>query len=182
MKLEKLKILFAVLVVIGFGFSAGAQEEQTAEPAAEAEAPAETETPAEPEAPADPNAPFETTVDIAKNETIKLGGTVGKVDIRDVEFIRVDLKKGVVGGAFGSSNDDLKSKFKVRLSCATEAGKKQKIRVKVEFLDGDGTVIDRLVQDVNLKNEAKIFEFEQTILTWVVPHITQASITVARND
>ena len=93
-----------------------------------------------------------------------------------------EIKKGVVKGAFGSSNDDLKSKFKVRLSCATEADKKQKIRIKVEFLDGDGTVMDRLVQDVNLKNEAKVFEFEHTILTWVVPHITQASITVSRND
>lgn len=182
MTLKNLKILLAVLVMIGFGLAVSAQEEQATEPAVEADTPAEAETPEEPETPADPNAPFEATVDIEKNETIKLDGTVGEVQVRTIEFLRQDLKKGVVKGAFGSSNDDLKSKFKVRLSCATEADKKRKIRVEVEFLDGEGTVIDRLVQDVNLKNEAKVFEFEHTILTWAVSHIAQASIKVARND
>lgn len=184
MTLKNVKVLLTVLVMVGFSGTISAQEEQATETAVEADAPAEAEaeTSEEVEVPADPNAPFEATVDIEKNELIKLDGTVGGVEVRTVEFLRQDLKKGVVKGAFGSSNDDLKSKFKVRLSCATDAEKKRKIRVRVEFLDGEGTVIDRLVQDVNLKNEAKVFEFEHTILTWAVPHIAQASIKVARND
>jgi len=159
-----------------------AQEEAAEETTAETAAPAEAEEQAEPEAPVDPNAPFEMTVDLAKGEEIDLGGTVGEVEIRSIEFVQADVKKGLVKGAFATGNEDLQSKFTVRLSCATSAEKKVKLAFKIELLDAEGNVIDRIRQDDGFKNGAKIFKFDHAILAWVVPHITQAKIKVALRD
>ena len=182
MKFKNMPIILAMMVVFVCAPMVMAQEEQTTEPVAETEAPTEAAEAAEPETPADPDAPFETTVDLVKGEEIKLGGTVGEVEIRSIEFVQADVKKGLVGGAFAGGNEDLQTKFTVRLSCATSAEKKVKLAFKVELLDEDGNVIDRIRQDDGFKNSAKIFKFDHTILTWVLPHVTQARIKVALRD
>jgi hypothetical protein len=117
---------------------------------------------------------FETTVDFVLNERAALEGTAGQVEVRGVEFASSFVK----GGVFGSADPELRSQISARLECATLAATKQKLDIVIEFLDGDGELIDRIKDGANLKNESKVLEMKNTTLKWVVPHIKQAKISV----
>jgi hypothetical protein len=122
---------------------------------------------------------FETTVDFALQHNIEIKGALGQVEIRSVEFVESSVKTGMIKGALSSGDNDLSANITTRLNCATTSTEKWKLVITVEFLDGDGEVIDRTETDINLKNEAKIFDFKHTTLKWVIPRIKQARITVA---
>lgn len=182
------RVLPVVVVVIAMaGVPAGAQQEEpvVAEPAPAAqEAPAAApETPAEPAVAEPPQAPaateFGATVDFKLDGPVALDAKVGEVELRSVEFVRAPVKSGMIKGAFGSGNEDLKSEITVRLSCATSAAAKWKLDVMVEFLDAEGTVIDRASSSGSLKSEAKIIDFKLGTLSWVVPHIASAKLAVS---
>jgi hypothetical protein len=122
---------------------------------------------------------FETTVAFALQNNTEIKGELGQVEIRSVEFVESSVKSGMIKGALSSGNDDLAANITTRLNCATTSTEKWKLVITVEFLDSDGEVIDRTGTDINVKNEAKIFDFKHTTLKWVVPRIKQARITVA---
>jgi pectate lyase len=117
---------------------------------------------------------FETTIDFAINEKAALEGTAGGVEVRGVEFASSFAK----GGMFGSADPELRSQITARLECATSAATKQKLEIVIEFLDGEGGLIDRVKDGANLKNETKVVEIKLTTLKWVVPRIAQAKISV----
>jgi hypothetical protein len=117
---------------------------------------------------------FETTIDFAINEKATLEGTAGEVEMRSVEFASSFAK----GGMFGSADPELRSQLAARLECATSAATKQKLEIVIEFLDGEGELIDRVKDGANLKNETKVVEIKLTTLKWVVPRIAQAKISV----
>jgi hypothetical protein len=116
---------------------------------------------------------FETTIEFAINEKADLEGAAGEVEMRRVEFASSFAK----GGMFGSGDQELSSLIVARLECATAAATKQKIDILIEFLDGEGELIDRAKHSGSLKNETKIMEIKHTTLKWVVPRIEQVRIT-----
>lgn len=126
-----------------------------------------------------PSTKFETTIDFALQQQTELNGELGQVQIRGIEFVESSVKTGAIKGALSSDNNDLASVITTRINCATTSSDKWKLTITVEFLDGDGEVIDRADTGISLKNEAKIFDFKHTTLKWVVPRIKQARITVA---
>jgi len=117
---------------------------------------------------------FETTVDFSAGGKSTLEGQAGEVEIRDVAFATGFAK----GGMLSSGDPEMSSVITLRLGCATTAATKWKIDILVEFLDGDGQVIDRVKNNANFKNESKTVEFNHTTLKWAVSHIKQARITV----
>jgi hypothetical protein len=120
---------------------------------------------------------FETTVDFAFVQRVSLEGKAGEVEIRGVEFIS-GKSSSFMKKTFSSDDPDLQAGITIRLECSTQADTKWKINIAVEFLDGDGNVIDRARNSVTLKSEAKIVETSHTTLKWAVQHIKKARIIV----
>ena len=60
---------------------------------------------------------------------------------------------------------------------AKKAEKKAKLDLTVQFLDADGSVIDRVDNSIGLKAGQKTFETKLTTLKYVVPLIKNATIT-----
>lgn len=154
-----------------------AAPEQT-EPAAQAGATEEAAVTETSQEPAPAATELETTVDFKLDGPVSLEGRVGDVELRSIEFVRAPVKSNVIKGAFSSGNEDLKSEIAVRLSSATSTATKWKLDMTVEFMDGEGKVIDRASNSGSLKNEAKIFDFKLTTLAWVVPHIARVKLSV----
>jgi hypothetical protein len=173
-------IVAAMMVSVG-GFAQDVPEEPDVPeaPAAseQVEAPDAAEAPEAPDAPAAPTAPpsltFETTVGFEPVKRITLEGQAGDIALRGVEFTVSAAK----GGMLGTSDADLKAVIGVMLDCATEADKKAKLDLTVQFLDADGAVIDRVDNSIGLKAGQKTFETKLTTLKYVVPLITSATIT-----
>jgi hypothetical protein len=129
-----------------------------------------------PEAPAAaPSLVFESTVDFELVKRIALEGRAGEVEIRGVEFGSASGK----GGLFSSGDAELQAGIVTKLECATSADKKQKLDVVIQFLDGDGALIDRVTNGVSLKSGSKTFEIGHRTLKYVVPLIAQVRITVS---
>jgi hypothetical protein len=170
-------IVAAMMVSVG-GFAQEVPEEPDAPeaPAApeQVEAPDAAEAPDAPAAPAaPPSLTFEKTVGFEPVKRITLEGQAGDIELRGVEFTVSAAK----GGMLGTSDADLKAVIGVMLDCATEADKKAKLDLTVQFLDADGAVIDRVDNSIGLKAGQKTFETKLTTLKYVVPLITRVTIT-----
>ena len=166
-------VLF-MLLALGTSAAQEAESSQEAEPAAEAEAAPE----AEPSAGTD----FSTTVDFSPLNGVDLDGSAGEIDVRRVEFEIAGAKGGGIKGAFSSADADMNAIITTRIRCATKSATKWKINILVEFLDADGKVIDRVGNNVSLKNNEKTFDFKHTTLRWAVDHIAKARITVQAKE
>lgn len=178
----RFSILFVMILAILVTVGAVAQETEEstqapeATPAAEAEpesTPAtETET-SEPESTDPPGLSYETTVGFELLKRFDLEGSAGEVEFRGVEFTVSSAK----GGVLGTSDADIKATIGVMLDCSTEAKKKAKFDLTVQFFDGEGALVDRLNDSDNVKNESKIVKFKHTTLKYAVPLIKTAKIT-----
>ena len=181
--MQKTQVVMVIAVLAAMIVSAGAfAQEVPEEPgapeapaaAAEAQAPEAEEAPEAPEAPtAAPSLTFETSVDFEPMKRITLEGRAGDIALLGVEFTVSAAK----GGMLGTSDADLKAVIGVMLECATEAEKKAKLNLTVQFLDADGAVIDRVDNSIGLKAGQKTFETKLTTLKYVVPLITSAKTT-----
>lgn len=120
---------------------------------------------------------FSTEVDFAFVQRTSLEGKAGEVEIRGVEFVS-GSGGGFMKKTFSSDDPDLQAGIVTRLECSTAAETKWKINITVEFLDGDGNVIDRARNSASLKKEAKIIETGHTTLKWAVQHIKKARVIV----
>jgi hypothetical protein len=142
-----------------------AEAPDKAEAQEEAEAPAQTVEP--------PGPVYETTVDFEFVKKTALDGQAGQVEIRSVEFASASGK----GGLFSSADPELVAGVVVKLECATQAEKKQKIDIVYEFLDSEGELIDRVKDGKSFKKGTKTFETTHRTLKYVVPLIAQVRIT-----
>jgi hypothetical protein len=142
-----------------------------------AEAPDEGEAPEDAEAPAEaaepPSPVFETTVQFEFVKKSGLEGQAGNVVLRGVEFATATGK----GGLFSSADPELVAGVVIKLECATQAEKKQKIDIVYEFLDSEGELIDRVKDGKSFKKGTKTFETTHRTLKYVVPLIAQVRIT-----
>ncbi len=170
-------MILATLVTVG----AVAQEADEAPETPDATPVSETAPVPEPEPAAatepEPTGPvslsYETTVDFELVKSIALDGRAGEIEFRGVEFIASSAK----GGVFGTSDADIKTNLSVMLDCSTEAEKKAKFDLTIQFLDGDGALVDRITDSASIKSGSKTLEFKHTTLKYAVPLIKTAKIT-----
>ncbi len=172
MRYGRWPIAVALILMVLPG-TAIAQEE---EPIAQEEEPVAQEE--ETKAAAEPSTHFEKTVEFSHMNLISLGGKVGEVDVKSVEFTVANKKSGSVMG-MGGSDSEIEAVITTRLSFATTATTKWKLDMLVEFLDEDGNVIDRVTNSDGIKNNEKKFDFKHTTLRWALSHIKEARVTVA---
>ena len=174
-KFFTLGVVVAAMMVAAGAFPQDVPEEPDAPEAQVApEASEEAEAPEAPEAPADPpSLTFATSVDFEPVKRIAVEGRAGDIELLGVEFTVSAAK----GGMLGTSDADLKATIGVLLECATEAEKKAKLDLTVQFLDADGSVIDRVDNSIGLKSGKKTFETKLTTLKYVVPLIKSAKIS-----
>jgi hypothetical protein len=174
-KFFTLGVVVAAMMVSAGAFPQDVPEEpDTPEAQVAPEASEEAEAPEAPEAPADPpSLTFETSVDFEPVKRITVEGRAGDIELLGVEFTVSAAK----GGMLGTSDADLKATIGVLLECATEAEKKAKLDLTVQFLDADGSVIDRVDNSIGLKSGKKTFETKLTTLKYVVPLIKSAKIS-----
>jgi len=174
-KFFTLGVVVAAMMVAAGAFPQDVPEEPDAPEAQVApEASEETEAPEAPEAQADPpSLTFATSVDFEPVKRIAVEGRAGDIELLGVEFTVSAAK----GGMLGTSDADLKATIGVLLECATEAEKKAKLDLTVQFLDADGSVIDRVDNSIGLKSGKKTFETKLTTLKYVVPLIKSAKIS-----
>jgi len=116
---------------------------------------------------------FETELDFELVKKNLLAGKVGKIDIKGIEFGSKSSRSGI----FGTKDADLKASITAHVECSTTAAKKQKIDFMIQFLDGEGNIIDRALGSGSLKDESKIIEVDHTTLRYVVPQIKKVRIS-----
>jgi len=167
MKIPRCSILSVMILATLVTLGAVAQETEES-----------TETPeappaAEPEATDPPGLSYETTVNFELLKHFDLEGGAGEVVFRGVEFTVSSAK----GGVLGTSDADIKATIGVMLDCSTEAKKKAKFDLTVQFFDGEGALVDRLTDSANLKDEEKVVKFKHTTLKYAVPLIKTAKLT-----
>ncbi len=183
MKTPRISILSVMILATLVAFGAVAQEADETTEAPEAaptsEAAPEPEPEPEPAAATEPeptepvSLSFETTVDFELVKSIPLEGKAGAFEFRGVEFIANSAK----GGVFGTSDADIKTTLAVMLDCSTEAEKKAKFDLTIQFLDAEGTLVDRITDSASFKSGSKTLEFKHTTLKYAVPMIKTAKIT-----
>jgi len=183
MRTQRLCLLAAIVLALFMTTGSYAQETPESPESPEAPTAAEPETSPEAEAAPEPAAEpepagpaslvYESTVDFEALKRITLDARVGEVEIRAVEFTTAASK----GGVFGTSDADLKATIGVRLDCFTAAEKKWKIDLTIQFLNGQGDLIDRVKHNASLKDEQKMVEISHTTLKFVVPQIEKVKIS-----
>jgi hypothetical protein len=171
MKTPRISILSVMILATLVAFGAVAQEADETTEAPEAAPTSEAAPEPEPTGPV--SLSFETTVDFELVKSIALDGRAGEIEFRGVEFIASSAK----GGVFGTSDADIKTNLSVMLDCSTEAEKKAKFDLTIQFLDGEGTLVDRITDSASFKNGSKTLEFKHTTLKYAVPMIKTAKIT-----
>jgi len=177
MTTPRISILSVMFLAAMVSFGAVAQE--TGESSETPEATPVSETAPEPAPDAEPESTepaslsFETTVDFELVKSIALQGRAGEIEFRGVEFIASSAK----GGVFGTSDADIKTNLAVMLDCATDADKKAKFDLTIQFLDGEGALVDRITDSTSFKSGSKTLEFKHTTLKYAVPLIKTAKIT-----
>jgi hypothetical protein len=169
MMTTRFSILFIVILAILVTVGAVAQENDESTEAPEATPAAETEA----ESTDPPGLSYETTVDFELLKSIALDGRAGEIDFRGVEFTASSAK----GGVFGTTDADIKTNIAVMLDCATEAEKKAKFDLTIQFLDVEGALVDRITDSASFKSGSKTLEFKHTTLRYAVPLIKTVKIT-----
>lgn len=124
-----------------------------------------------------PSSTFDKTVAFENLEVLPLDGKAGEVDVKSVEFTVANKKSGGFMG-IGGSEADFEVVITTRLVCSTADSTKWKLGIMIDFLDGDGNVIDRVTNSDSIKKNEKKIDFKHTTLKWALSHIKEARVTV----
>ena len=141
----------------------------------------EADTEADAGADAAPSTNFEKIVKFSHLNLIVLDGKVGEVDVKSVEFTVANTKSGGFMG-IGGSEAEFEAVITTRLTVATTANTKWKLGIMVEFLDEEGTVIDRATNSDSIKKNEKKIDFKHTTLRWALSHIKNARVSVVADQ
>lgn len=166
----------AVVLVLFMLLALGMAAAQEAESSEETETAQEAETAAVPET--TPSTTFQSTVDFGALKSVDLDGKAGEIEVKGVDFEVANAKGGGIKNTFSSDDAEMLVVITTNFSCATSADTKQKFGMKVEFLDKDGQVIDRAMNNDSLKNNDKKFSIKHSTLKWALDHIVKARVTV----
>ena len=130
---------------------------------------------------------FEKTVPYRLDETLSLGATVGAVRIDSVVF-STGGNDGGMGGIMsrmrpGAGDPEVTATIKAGFDAQSPTEDEWEITYVLEFLDGEGRLIDRATKNASIEGEAKIVSVDHSILKYVVPAIARVRVKLeARRD
>ena len=130
------------------------------------------------------------TVEFQTGRAQTLGVTVGPVKIESVQFS--DLGPGygrggkpgnLIGRVAGANESEASTVLRARFLAENPTTDDWVVRFTLEFLDKDGRVIEKVSKSEGWEGEAKPYNLEHPILTYVVPLIARVRINLeARLD
>lgn len=125
----------------------------------------------------------ERSLTFVTGKSLDLKAKVGPVIVHSVEF--TDRGRGSTSGLPGmrSTPSEMSTTLRGRFAVENPSADEWEVAFTVEFRDKDGKVIDRAVKKSTWEGEAKPYDFDHTILSYVVPQIASVRITLeARLD
>ncbi len=122
------------------------------------------------------------TVAYSLGKPLALDAKVGPVTVHSVEFSdRGRPASGLPG--LRSTPSEMSTTLRARFAVENPSADEWEVTFTVEFRDKDGKVIDRAVKKSTWEGEAKPYDFDHVILTYVLPQIADVRITLeARLD
>ena len=111
-----------------------------------------------------------------------LNAKVGPVTVHSVELSdRGRPASGLPG--LRSTPSEMSTTLRARFAVENPSADEWEVAFTVEFRDKDGKVIDRAVKKSTWEGEAKPYDFDHVILSYVLPQIADVRITLeARLD
>lgn len=124
---------------------------------------------------------FEKTVDYRLGQLIELNATVGPVRVAKVEFSQPEggsMKDSIVGRIRGGGGGSPETTGTFRAGFDTENPEEDEwvVTYTLDLLDGNGKLIDRIVQSEGLEGEAKVVNVDQPTLKYVLPLVAKVKI------
>ena len=125
----------------------------------------------------------ERTVEFQTGRAHSIGVTVGPVKIESVQFS--DLGRGygrggtpgnLLGRVAGANESEASTTLRARFVAENPTTDDWVVRFTVEFLDKDGRVIEKVSKSEGWEGEAKPYNLEHPILSYVVPLIARVRI------
>ena len=122
----------------------------------------------------------ERTFDYRTNRVFDVKATVGPVRIASVEF--TDLGKGYGQGGIGGrlrapgNTSEASTTLRAHFLAENPSADEWEVAFTLEFLDKSGAIIERVTKRSTWEGEAKPYDFDTQILTYVVPMITRVRI------
>ena len=127
----------------------------------------------------------ERTIEYRTGRAADLKATVGPVRVTTVEFS--DLGKGYgqggIGGRLrgaspGQNASEASTTLRARFLAENPQSDEWEVAFTLEFLDKSGAVIDRVTKRETWEGEAKPYNLEHQILTYVLPMIARVRIVM----
>jgi hypothetical protein len=131
---------------------------------------------------------FEKTVPYKTGQLINLNAQVGPVRVAKVELSEPrgggSVKDSIVGrirGGGGSS--ETQSTIRASFDAENPEDEEWVVTFTLDFLDSRGRLIDRVSRSQGFEGEAKVFDLDHQILTYVLPMIDRVEVRLeARLD
>jgi hypothetical protein len=119
----------------------------------------------------------ERTAAFAVGKAIVLNAKVGPVSIQSVEFgDRGRAASGLPG--LRSTPSETSTVLRGRFIVENPSVDEWEVAFTIEFRDRNGKVIDRAVRKSTWEGEAKPYDFDHTMLSYVIPLISEVRITL----
>jgi hypothetical protein len=123
----------------------------------------------------------ERAVAYVTGKTLPLAAKVGPVSIQNVQFTdrgRASSSGGLTGMIRGGSASDTSTTIRGHFAVENPSPDEWEVTFTLEFLDRSGKLIDKAIRKSTWEGEAKPYDFDHTILQYVVPSIAQVRITL----
>ena len=122
----------------------------------------------------------ERVVDFAFGKAARLDAKVGPVQIQTVEFLDRGTGSGGGGfaGRFGGRGTDSDASTLVRAHFLAEnpSADEWEVSFTLEFLDKSGKLVERVTKRSTWEGEAKPYDLDHPLLTYVVPMVARVRI------
>lgn len=124
------------------------------------------------------------TVEFRTGRAHALNVTVGPVRVESVEFS--DLGRGygrggkpgnLIGRVAGANESEASTTLRARFMAENPTTDDWVVRFTLEFLDKEGAVIEKVSKREGWEGEAKPYNLEHPILSYVVPLIARVRVT-----
>ena len=130
---------------------------------------------------------FEKTVPYKTGQLIELGAMVGPVRVAKVELSQPksgSVKEAIVGRITGSGgSSETQSTIRAAFDAENPKDEEWVVTFTLDFLDSKGRLIDRVSKSESFEGEAKVYNLDHSILTYVLPMIDRVEIRLeARLD
>lgn len=128
---------------------------------------------------------FEKTIRYQTGKLIDLNATVGPVRIAKVELSQPTGSSGSIMNRIrsGGGSSETQSTLRASFDAENPGDEEWVVTFTLDFLDGKGRLIDRVIAREGLEGEAKVVDVDHSILTYVIPMIDRVEVKLeARLD